>query len=67
MLTPDKITSIFCLIEDILIGIGHDDAPRRKVSDSEIIITAIMAAKYFGGNQFHDICFIRDMYIFQKC
>ncbi len=42
MLSKDKIISIFCLIDDILQGIDHKDDVRRRVSDSEIILTAIV-------------------------
>ncbi len=58
MLTPDKIISIFGLIDEILIVINHCEDKRRSVSDSEII-TAIVAAKFFGGNQFHAIHFMK--------
>lgn len=37
MLCKDKIISIFCLIDDILKGIDHEEDIRRRVSDSEII------------------------------
>jgi hypothetical protein len=35
---------------DILKGIGHNEDSRRKVSDSEIITTAVVSAFYFGGH-----------------
>jgi hypothetical protein len=44
----DKIISIFCLIDDILKGIDHDEDIRRRVSDSEIILTAIKFMKLYG-------------------
>lgn len=50
MLSEDKIISIFCLVDDLLKGIGHLEDRRRKVSDSEIITTAIVSALYFGGH-----------------
>lgn len=59
MLTPDKIISIFGIIDEILIGIKHPEDTRRSVSDSEIIVTAIVAAKFFGGNQYHAINFMK--------
>ena len=59
MLTLDKIISIFGIIDEILIGINHPEDKRRSVSESEIIITAIVAAKFFGGNQFHAIHFMK--------
>ena len=48
MLKEDKIISIFCLVDDVLKGIGHKEDNRRKVSDSEVITTAIVSALYFG-------------------
>ena len=42
MLSKDKIISIFCLIDDILQGIDHKDDVRRRISDREIILTAIV-------------------------
>ncbi len=37
MLIEDKIIRIYCIVDDILKGIGHQEDVRRKVSDSEII------------------------------
>ncbi|OXA83104.1 transposase, partial [Flavobacterium columnare] len=50
MLCKDKIISIFCLIDDILKGIEHPEDIRRQVSDSEIILTAIVSSTSFYGN-----------------
>lgn len=50
MLTEDKIIAIFCLVDDLLKGIDHKEDKRRKISDSEVITTAIVAALYFGGH-----------------
>jgi len=50
MLCNDKIIGIYCLADDLLKGIGHKEDSRRKVSDSEIMTTAIVAALYFGGH-----------------
>jgi hypothetical protein len=53
MLNEDKIIGIFCIVDDIfhiLISIGHLEDSRRKVSDSEIITTALISALYFGGH-----------------
>jgi hypothetical protein len=50
MLQEDKIISIFCLVDDLLKAIGHQEDKRRKVSDSEIITTAIVSSLYFGGH-----------------
>lgn len=48
MLTEDKIIRIYCIVDDILKSIGHTEDSRRKVSDSEIITTALASALYFG-------------------
>ena len=50
MLSEDKIIAIYCLVDDLLKGIGHKEDSRRKVSDSEIVTTSIVAALYFGGH-----------------
>ncbi len=49
MLKGDKIIGIYCIVDDILKGIGYKDDSRRKVSDSEIITTAVVSALYFDG------------------
>src|SRR5690349_16484258 len=50
MLTPDKIIGIYCIVDDILKGIRHQEDSRRKVIDSEVITTAVVSALYFGGH-----------------
>jgi hypothetical protein len=50
MLTEDKIIRIYCIVDDILKSIVHAEDSRRKVSDSEIITTALASALYFGGH-----------------
>jgi len=59
MLTRDKIISIFCLIDDILKGIDHKEDIRRHVSDSEIILTAIVSSTSFYGNHCSAIEFVK--------
>src|SRR5271168_1996360 len=50
MLNEDKIISIFCLVDDLLKQIKHQEHPFRKLSDSEVITTAIVSGLYFGGH-----------------
>jgi hypothetical protein len=50
MLNEDKIIRIYCIVDDILKSVGHVEDTRRKVSDSEIITTALVSALYFGGH-----------------
>lgn len=51
MLTEDKITGIFCFIDDLLKTMHYYEHSRRKVSDSEIITTDIVSSLYFEGHQ----------------
>ncbi|WP_163401540.1 IS982 family transposase [Flavobacterium fluviatile] len=59
MLCKDKIISIFCLIDDILQGINHVEDVRRQVTDSEIILTAIVSSISFYGNHSSSIKFMK--------
>ena len=49
MLSEDKIIAIYCFVDDLLKGIDHIEDSRRRVSDREVITTAIVSALYFGG------------------
>lgn len=59
MLCKDKIISIFCLIDDILQVINYKYGVRRQVSDSEIILTAIVSSTSFYGNHCSAIQFMK--------
>lgn len=50
MLTQGKVTSIYCLIDDLLKQSGHQDYPTSKMTDSEVITTALVSALYFGAH-----------------
>jgi len=60
MLCKDKIISFFCLIDDILQGINHVEDVRREVSDSEIILTAIVSSPSFYGNHYSAMKFMKE-------
>ncbi len=51
MLCEDKIIALYCIVDDLVKGIGHKEDVRRKVSDSEVITTALVSSLYFGGHQ----------------
>lgn len=51
MLCENKIIALYCIVDDLLKRIGHKEDVRRKVSDSEVITTALVSALYFGGHQ----------------
>ena len=64
MLCKDKITSTFCIIDDILKEINNSEDICRKVSDSEIITTAFIATASFYGNYRSAIKFVKQYNLF---
>jgi hypothetical protein len=46
----ERIVAIYCLTEDILRGLNHYEDPQCRMSDAEIITTAVTAMMFFGGN-----------------
>lgn len=61
MLLSDKIIGIYCLIDDMLKSIHHYEDSRRRVSDSELILTAVVSALYFGGHQHRAIHYVKEV------
>jgi len=59
MLTGDKFIGIYCLIDDMLKSIHHSEDSRRRISDSEVLFTAIISALYFGGHQVHALGYVK--------
>jgi hypothetical protein len=47
----EQAIAIYCLIDDFLKTVGHKTDAHCKVSDAEIMTTALIAARYFYGNQ----------------
>src|ERR1041385_8351300 len=58
-LSRDKVIAIYCIVDDMLKAIRHPEDTRRRVSDSEVITTALVSAIYFGGHHEHAIGFMR--------
>jgi len=46
----DQIIALFCLIDDLLKAMRHRDDPQSRMSDAEVMTTALVAALCFGGN-----------------
>lgn len=44
------ITAIYCLCDDFLKAQGHIEDVQSTMSDAEVITTALVAARFFGGN-----------------
>lgn len=55
----DKVIGIYCLVDDILKGIGHYENKDCCVSDSEVMTTAIVSALYLKGNHSNAINYMR--------
>lgn len=48
----DFTIAMYCFLDDLLLKIGNKNLDkRRKLSDSQVIATVILAARYFYGNQ----------------
>ena len=45
------IVALWTISDDLLISIGHPEHPQAKMSDAEVMTAALVAARYFGGNQ----------------
>ena len=45
----EEIITIFVIVDNVLKAIGHKDDKQVKMSESEIITTGLVAAKYFSG------------------
>ncbi|HVF50687.1 MAG TPA: IS982 family transposase, partial [Pyrinomonadaceae bacterium] len=56
----DHTTVIYCIIDDLLKASGHIEDVRAELSDAEVITTALVAARYFGGNIEHSRSFLRE-------
>ena len=47
-----EIVAIYAIVEDLLKAIGHQEDCRIQMSDAEVITAALVAARFFQGNQF---------------
>lgn len=46
----EQIVAIFCLCDDYLRSIRHQEDAQRRMTDAEVMTTALVAASFFGGN-----------------
>lgn len=46
----DSVLAIYCLCDDLLKALLHQEDRQRQMSDAEVMTAAIVAALYFGGN-----------------
>lgn len=45
-----EIIIIYCLADDFLREINHQESSQCQMSDAEVLTTALIAARHFGGN-----------------
>lgn len=55
----DKVTAIYCIIDDLLKQMNHTEHHNRKFSDSQVLTTAIVSGLYFRGNQTMALFYMR--------
>ena len=46
----DEIIAIYCLCDDILKAMNHQEDSQQQISDAEVMTTAIVATLYDSGN-----------------
>src|SRR4051794_22531450 len=44
-----QITSIYCIVDDILKALEHKENAQREMNDAEVITTALVAMTYYHG------------------
>src|SRR4051812_17061457 len=54
------IITAFVLIDTLMERLEHRSDVRAQVPDSEVILIAIVAAKYFGNHQERAVCILRE-------
>ena len=47
----DKVIAIYCLVDDLLKEMNHNEHKNRNITDGQVITTALVSALYFHGNQ----------------
>jgi hypothetical protein len=58
----EQVIAIYCFIDDFLKTVGHKTDAHCKVTDAEIMTTALIAARYFYGNQTTARAYMREIH-----
>lgn len=58
----DWIITAFVLIDTLMDRLGHQTDCRAQVADSEVILIAVVAAKYFQNHHERAVCIMRGMH-----
>lgn len=46
----DQILAIYCVCHDFLKALHHREDRQQKMTDAEVMTTALVAMRFFGGN-----------------
>jgi hypothetical protein len=49
-LFDDTVLATYCLCDDVLKAVHHHEDPHTQMSDAEVLTTALVAARFCGGN-----------------
>lgn len=55
-----QIVFVYCLCDDLLKALQHREDPQCRVSDAEVLTTALVSALYFGGHFKHAHLFLHE-------
>jgi hypothetical protein len=55
-----EIIALYAITDDLLKAMGHSDDCRAVMSDAEVITTALVAAKFFGGNHLSACTYLKE-------
>ena len=47
----NEIIALYGIVDDLLKALGHQEDSRITMSDASVITEALVAARFFGGNQ----------------
>ena len=53
------IVALYTICDDLLISLKHRNHPQAKMSDAEVMTTALVAARYFEGNHHPACCVLK--------
>jgi len=60
------IVAIYSIVDDVLKAIEHQEDCRRKMLDAEVITSALVAARFFGGNQAQACHYLKEQGLMPK-
>jgi len=56
----DHTTALYCIVDDLLKAVGHQEDARCELTDAEVVTAALCAAFNFGGNVERSRSFLRE-------